>query len=203
MADRSLAPRPATPEDRELAVAELCEHFAAGDIELDELEHRLAVADEVASEAELVALVRDLPPLSSAAAMPAGPRAARGFALALLGGGARKGAWTPPEHLYALAVCGGVKLDFRGARLPAGVTRVTAIACMGGIEVIVPPGLSVEVSGLGVLGGVDHLERESGDGPGAARLQVTAFACMGGVDVTTRPSERAEAATPERLRRRG
>ena len=107
-----------------------------------------------------------------------------------------------PPHLYALAVCGGVKLDFRGARLTAGVTRVTALACMGGIDIIVPPGLSVVVSGLGVLGGVDHLERESGDGPGAARLQVTAFACMGGVGVTTRPSERAEAATPQRLRRR-
>ncbi len=202
MADRSLAPRPATPEDRELAVAELCEHFAAGHIELDELEHRLAVADEVASEAELVALVRDLPPLSSVAPVPAEPRRAVGFALAVLGGGSRKGQWTPPENLYALAVCGGVKLDFRGARLPAGVTRVTAIACMGGIDIIVPPGLSVEVSGLGVLGGVDHLERESGQGPNAARLQVTAFACMGGVGVTTRPSERAEAATPQRLRRR-
>jgi hypothetical protein len=200
MNDRSLPAKPPTTEARDRATAELCDHFAAGHIELEALESRLAAVDEAKSEAELAELVRDLPALTTAGAVvpeasaaPAvGQPAKRGWALAVLGGASRKGEWSPPRRLNAVAVMGGIELDFRDAHLAPGETHVTIVALMGGVEVIVPPGLPVTVRGLGLLGAVDQEEQAAGAaGPEAPQLKVTALACMGGVEVKTRASEKA------------
>ncbi len=193
MSDRSLPASAPTPEQRDRVEAELCEHFAAGHIELDVLEQRLAVVDEARSAAELDELVSDLPALSALAPAVVDEPAPRGWALAVMGGNSRKGEWSPPRQLNAIALMGGVELDFREARLPAGVTHVVAVALMGGVELIVPPGLPVTVRGLGVLGAVDQVEQGGGaQSPHTPQLKVTALACMGGVEVKTRASKEAE-----------
>jgi hypothetical protein len=209
MSDRSLPDRVPTPEERDRVTAELCEHFAAGHIELDALESRLTAVDEARSETELTELVRDLPALAAApaAAAPAAPPVAaeawpkRGWALAVLGGASRKGEWLAPRRLNGLALMGGIDLDFRDARLAPGETQVTVVALMGGVKITVPPGLPVTVRGLGLLGGVDQEEQGAGEaGPGAPHLKVTALACMGGVEVKTRASEKAREIASKRTR---
>ena len=193
MSDRSLTARVPTTEDRDTVTAELCEHFAAGHLELDVLEARLAAVDQATSTVELSKLVSDLPVLAKPHSAPVEPPAARGWALALMGGSSRKGVWAPPRQLNAVAVMGGVELDFRDARLGPGETRVNAVALMGGIEIIVPPGLPVTVRGLGILGAVDQVEQAAVEiSTEAPRLKVTALACMGGVEIKTRPSETSE-----------
>jgi len=203
MNDRSLVPQAPTPEDRDRVTATLCEHFAAGHLELDALEERLAAVDEATSESELAELVRDLPALPAGAPAPAParaePPAKRGWALAVLGGSSRRGEWSPPRRLNAVAVMGGIELDFRDARLAAGETHVTAVALMGGIEIIVPPGLPVTVRGLGILGAVDQAENVPGEvDPNTPHIRVTALACMGGVDIKTRASQEAERIASQR-----
>lgn len=200
MSERSLAAGAPTPERRERVVAELCEHFAAGHLELDALEQRLAAADRAGNVRELDGLVADLPVLAIAPPAVAEPPRRRGWALALLGGNSRKGEWSPPRQLNAVAIMGGVELDFRDARLAAGETHVTALALMGGIDIIVPPGLPVTVRGMGVLGGVDQVEHAAqGASPDAPRLTVTAVALMGGVAIQTRPSKRTEQIVSKRM----
>jgi len=204
MNERSLPVSVPTPEQRDRVTAELCEHFAAGHIELDALESRLAAVDEAADEKELVELVRDLPalaPSSPSVAAVAEPRRERGWALAVMGGASRKGEWSPPHRLNALAVMGGIELDFRDARLAPGETQVTVVALLGGVEIVVPPGLPVTVRGLGILGAVDQVEQAAGDvDPNAPHLRVTALACMGGVDIKTRASEKAREIGSKRTR---
>lgn len=189
MNDRSLAARVPTNEDRDKVSAELCEHFAAGHLELDVLEARLAAVDEAGDLGELSKLVGDLPVLASPEPVAVEAPARRGWALAVMGGSSRKGVWSPPRQLNAIAVMGGVVLDFRNARLGTGETLVNAVAVMGGIEIIVPPGLPVTVRGLGLLGAVDQVEHTGAEVEAdTPRLKVTALACMGGVEVKTRPS---------------
>jgi hypothetical protein len=202
MSDRSLAASTPTPEDRDKVTAKLCEHFAAGHIELDALEQRLAAVDEADSAAELSKLTGDLPVLVMAQPPAVEPPRGTGWALALMGGSSRKGVWAPPRRLNALAVMGGVELDFRDARLPAGETRVNAVAVMGGVEIIVPPGLPVTVRGLPIMGAVDQQIEQATDerNPDAPHLKVTALACMGGIEIKTRPSERAEGIASKRER---
>ncbi len=199
MSDRSLPVGVPTPDQRDRVEAELYEHFAAGHIELDALERRLAGVDEATSTAELQQLVTDLPALPTPAPATVGEPARRGWALAVMGGNSRKGQWSPPRHLSAIALMGGVELDFREARLPVGVTHVTAIALMGGVEIIVPPGLPVTVRGLGILGAVDQVEQSGGErSPNSPQLKVTALACMGGVEIKTRASKEAGHLTSRR-----
>ena len=193
MDEVSLPAEPLTPEQRERVEAELCEHFAAGHLELDELERRLADADRASSAIELRSLVRDLQPLTASYSAPAAEPASHGWALALMGGSSRKGKWLPPRRLNAVAVMGGIELDFRDAALSPGVTQVTAVSIMGGIDIIVPPGLPVSVRGLGIMGAVDQVEHHTGErNPDMPQIVITALACMGAVEVKTRARSQTE-----------
>src|SRR5690606_8880902 len=104
-----------------------------------------------------------------------------------------KGVWNPPANLYVVAVMGGSLLDFRDAQLGPGVTNVIVVAIMGGVEIVVPPGLRVESNGIGIMGGFEHaghhqVETPSGDGP---VLRISGVAIMGGVEIKERASKRA------------
>jgi hypothetical protein len=57
------------------------------------------------------------------------------------------------------------------------------VAIMGGMQIIVPPGVEVIVRGIGIMGGFDHREEGVPGEPGAPRVIVTGFAFWGGVGV--------------------
>ena len=107
--------------------------------------------------------------------------------------------------MYAVALMGGVELDFREAAFGPGVTEVTVFALWGGVDIVVPPGLQVECSGAGILGGFERTPDELADAsaasldPGSPVLRVNGVALMGGVDVSTRlPGERERDAARRR-----
>ena len=82
----------------------------------------------------------------------------------------------------AIALLGGGDLDLAGAT-PADDARLTAIAVFGGIDVRVPQGARIAMSGLSLLGGRE-VKVPPGDGP---TIRIRAFAMFGGV--TVQPSE--------------
>ena len=65
--------------------------------------------------------------------------------------------------------------------------QLTAIAFLGGIDVKVPEGARVSMSGLSLLGGRD-VKVEPGDGP---TIRIRAVAVLGGVSVATRSAQAA------------
>jgi hypothetical protein len=95
----------------------------------------------------------------------------------------RKGHWTMPRRFTCLALCGGGEIDLREATFADREVEINAIAIMGGIDVIVPPGVEVVVRGIGVMGGFDHQEEGVPGAPGAPRVVITGFAFWGGVGV--------------------
>jgi len=103
--------------------------------------------------------------------------------LAMFGGFGK--APPPPgwRRQTAVAVLGGGELDLTRAA-PADGARLTAVALLGGIDVKVPDGARVAMSGLSLLGGRD-VKVEPGDGP---VIHVRAVAVLGGVSVATRAS---------------
>ncbi len=88
----------------------------------------------------------------------------------------------PPgwRRQLAVAVLGGGELDLTHAE-PAEDACLTAIALLGGIDIKVPEGTRVAMSGLSLLGGRD-VKVPPGDGP---TVRVRAVAVLGGVSVAT------------------
>ncbi len=73
---------------------------------------------------------------------------------------------------------------------------IHAYALMGGVQIIVPEDIDVDVAGIGLMGGFDHSATGPGK-PGAPRLKVIGLALMGGVNVKRRPArQRGEQAPP-------
>lgn len=206
-----MTPEPVPIHDaRERAIAELSEHFAQDNLEMEEFERRVTRAHQAASVSELRELLGDLPggaksldalvrvagtegetalaPVKASTAIVAEGNVRQKQTLAaILGGVQRTGSWNVPRRLNVRTVMGGAQLDFREARLPAGVTTVSIFSLMGGVEIIVPPDLSVEIEGTAIMGGFEHLDRTP-DVPDPNRpvLRVTGLAIMGGVAVNTR-----------------
>jgi hypothetical protein len=195
--------------ERENTVRVLIDHYAADNLTVDEYESRLDSAYTATSLQQLEDLVSGLPVLASGSSQPEAspvlraPAASvrdRGFQIAIMGGSERKGAWTPPRKLYTAAIMGGAGLDFREAMMPPGATEVNVVALMGGVEILVPPGLAVETHGFGLLGGFEALDQAGSEtDPDAPRLVIKGLALMGGVEVTVRmPGESARDARQRR-----
>ena len=186
---------------RQVTVDALCEHFANDAMSVEEFERRVEAAHRAQTVDDLKELLRDLPggdlPATTGSASVPAPRPQhritaaahvppRELVVAILGGARRKGRWTPARTNVALAVMGGTELDFREAALGPGVTDVKVFTMMGGVEIIVPPGVHVESRGIGIMGGFDHVTDYEATDPDAPILRVSGLALMGGVEITVR-----------------
>ena len=195
---------------RERAIAQLSDAFAHDLIGVDEFERRLTLAHRADTIAQVEEIVSDLTATAPSAALvparaqPPVPATERDSAslLALFGGVERRGPWKLPRRLQAFAILGGIVLDFREALLLPGVTEIYVLALLGGAQIIVPPGLSVEVSGTAIMGGFGHVERVAEQlDPDRPVLRVHGLAMMGGVAVETRLPGESETEAHRRRRR--
>ena len=154
----------ASDAERERTVTTLRDGAAHGRLTFDELAQRTEIAYEATTGAELERLVADLP--QAAPDVFDAPRKRRRWNIAVLGGCDRKGRWRPAPDSVALAVLGGVDLDLRDATIEGDELVITAIAVLGGIEIVVPEGVEVDLGGFALLGGNDA---RAGHGARAAR----------------------------------
>ena len=202
MAQPSPVPVP-LEQTRESVVQQLSEHFAYDNLTAEALEERLDRAYQASTLEELRALVSDLPVVHQGAQPVTGPRtyvspstgahvAERQIIVGIMGGAEKKGVWTPAKQIFVVAMMGGAHLDFREARFGPGVTEVIVFAVMGGAEIIVPPGVHVDLNGLALMGGFGQTgSAPLPTDPNAPVLRIGGFAMMGGVEVSIRyPGER-------------
>jgi len=59
--------------------------------------------------------------------------------------------------------------------------ELTAVAILGGVKVILPPGTHVSVSGMALLGGRDVKVSQVGQGP---EVKMSLWSFLGGIEVT-------------------
>lgn len=195
-------------ERREQAIARLCEAFAQDRLELAELETRIDRAHRATTAAELDVLLEDLPAPPATDGPPAQPPSAGARVrdavresrtlLAFMGGVERRGNWSPGRKNIVIAMMGGADLDFREVELPPGETEVFIFAMMGGVDIVVPPELTVDASGIAILGGFGHSSAPPNRIPSAPVLRINGFCFMGGVDISVR--RRGETSKDARLR---
>jgi len=204
---------------RKVTIDALMECFANDVMDMDEFERRVDIAHSATSADTLKGLLSDLPgggdlpavagaggatdvaPVPGYTVTSAAQVKDKGFIVACLGGGSRRGRWSPARKNYAVVVMGGAELDFREAMLAPGVTEVRVYALMGGAEIIVPPDMNVESNGIALMGGWDHMaDSAMHPDPHAPTLRITGLALMGGVGVSVRHA--GETARDARRRRK-
>lgn len=189
MADRLVAIR----ERREEVIARLGEGFAAGVLEVEELERRLDLAHAAATLAELEALVADLGPAATALVPTAShaiddpARPAAHQLRVVFGSVARTGAWTVPRALRVRVWGGAASLDLREASLGPGVTTIELGVRMGSLAVIVPPHLAIDVDVSSVLGSVEERHRIPPDpDPERPVVRIVGTLVLGRLEIRTR-----------------
>jgi hypothetical protein len=178
----------ASDADRERVVALLRDHHAAGRLTLDEFTSRIGAAYAARTLDELEPLTEDLPGAAPAV------RTRRGghLVVAVMSGATRRGRWRVPAETTVIALMGGCKLDLREAVIEEPEVRIDIFACMGGVEIVVPDGVDVELTGIAIMGGKEHSGGRPAP-PGAPVVHVRAFALMSGVHVQTKALRHAAA----------
>jgi Domain of unknown function (DUF1707)/Cell wall-active antibiotics response 4TMS YvqF len=205
----------ASDADRERVADRLREAAGDGRLTMEELDERLDAVYAAKTYAELEPITRDLPqagaahapaPAPVSAPAPAGDLSRVGGvpssngAFAILGGFSRKGDWVVPKEFSAVAILGGGEIDLRQARFAEPVVTIHVVTIMGGIEIIVPDDVTVDVTGVGILGAFEHVARTEGQ-PGGPKIIINGVALLGGVEVKRKPpkkSRRGEELDPGR-----
>jgi hypothetical protein len=196
-------PLRASDAERERVAGLLRDAAAEGRITLEELSERLELAWAARTQPELDTVVEDLPDRDAVFTDRRPARASR-WIVAVIGNDERSGRWRPGEDTRALSLIGDCTVDLRQAEVGGGELRITAIAVIGDVRVVVPPGVAVELDGVSLLGDKRYRVGEMpAPPPGAPRVRVTAYAVVGDVTVLSeppvRPLDRLRAAL-ERLR---
>lgn len=201
----SIPDRPALPDlrasdaDRERVAEQLRDAMAEGRLDMTEFEERLDATYKARTYGELEPLTRDLPSHGAKVSMvkrPAGDNPAAidwaermttgeptsTVGIAIWSGFSRKGGWVVGRQFTGFALWGGGDIDLREARFTERDVEIRCFTIMGGLQVTVPPEMTVVVKGFGIMGGFD--DRATGEGtPDSPRVVVKGFALMGGVGV--------------------
>jgi hypothetical protein len=195
-------------ETREKVIGALQEHFAHDALDVDEFERRVTLAHVSESQEAILALLDDLPVLAEApgrasktALVPAEEVRPSQTLRAIMSSTERRGPWTVPRHVRVRATMSSTVLDFREARLPAGPVEIDLRVVMSSAEIIVPPGLAVEMEGMAVMGSFEHLDRAPAHpDPEAPLLRVRGLAVMGSVEIKMRLPGETERDAHRRLK---
>lgn len=193
MEDQRVRPSDA---DRDAAEARLKTAVGEGRLTLEEFADRMGFALSADSREELARVTADLPAVRDTSA-PAGPSGAtrrapvRRWLVAVMGGFSTSRRWRPAPRTNAVAVMGGGEVDLRSAEIEGDEVTITAVAVMGGIEVIVPRGVDVEMGGFAFMGGREMNVDERSLVPGAPLVRVNGYALMGGVEVRSETEKEA------------
>ncbi|MFH8485486.1 DUF1707 SHOCT-like domain-containing protein [Streptomyces longisporoflavus] len=189
----------AADADRERVAERLRDAVAEGRLDMEEFGERLEATYKARTYGELEPITRDLPAVDAKVSMVKGPvsddpaaidwseRMVSGeptskIGFAFWGGFGRKGSWVVGRQFDGIAIWGGGEIDLREARFTERDVEIRCWTLMGGMQVIVPPEMTVLVKGFGFMGGFD--DKATGEGtPGSPRVVVKGFALMGGVGV--------------------
>jgi hypothetical protein len=180
----------ASDQERDATVQRLQAAFAEGRLADAEFDERMRAALSARTHGDLDELLADLPAATAPVApRPVAPPPGRGprpgkYAVAYKNNVRYAGRWRVPGGFRALVYKGTGVLDLRAAELTEPVTTILAVAYKSDIEIIVPPGIRVEVNGFGVT------RDEEWDGepaPDAPIVHVRAIAYKGLVETRTMP----------------
>lgn len=171
--------------EREHTVELLRQHLLAGRLTLEEFTARAEAALAARVGADLARIQQDLPRLPAPA--PGSRRPASRFTAGLFGHVARRGRLRLRNWTVAVSVFADVDFDLREATIDQPQTTVAVLAVCGNLDVYVPEGVNVDVTGLGLFGHCRDWGQEVA-APDAPAITVRVAGVFGTVDVWRVPA---------------
>jgi len=181
----------ASDAERDHVVTLLREAAVEGRLTLEEFTDRMGRAYLARTNDALDELIRDLPSVAA-------PRRRTRWLFALLssaragGGRARLG-----RRALCTALLGDVELDLRRATIEGDVTTIVVLAMLADVDVYVPEGVEVDLSGVAVLADKQVRGNEAPPRRGTPLVRVVAVAALADVTVWQVPLEWSNRATHE------
>jgi hypothetical protein len=175
---------------REHFVAELRRLFADDVITMDEYADHVGLVLAARDEAEMAEAVKGLP-VGTAAPVPTpkivGQRVSTSrYMVSIFGSTSQRGRWRMPARVRCLAVFGETMLDLRQASTSEHEVTIEALSVFGGVDVIVPEGVDVELTGVSIFGSKEMRVAQVPVLPGTPLVRVRAITLFGGVTVVSK-----------------
>ena len=199
-------PEPSVPElrasddERERAADLLREAMTSGRLGVDELDERMQLVFGAKTRVELERLVDDVlvpaddrHPIAAGAGtvIPSTPRLpvrqgddGTRRIVSVLSGSDRKGRWRLAAACSVVNVLGGSHIDLGDVELAADRVELKVLTVLGGAEIIVPPGLNVEISEVAFLGGNEIDVGDERPDPGGPVVHVRLVSVLGGAKLS-------------------
>src|SRR6201996_4101227 len=183
--------------EREQAVVLLREHLLAGRLTLDEFTARVEAALGAQVGTDLARVQEDLPRLAAQA--PGSRRRASRFTTGLFGHVVRRGRLRLRGWTAAVSAFADVDFDLREATIDRPQTTMAVLAVCGNIDVYVPEGVNVDVTGLTLVG---HRRDWGSDAtaPDAPTITVRAAGVFGTIDIWRVPATMHDATRRDVIR---
>ena len=190
----------ASDQDRDAVAQRLQQAFAERRLDDDEFDERMRAALTARTGADLEKLTADLPAPAPGSSVQAAPAAAAGHrAVAYKSSIRRGGRWRVPERFTSVVYKGSGWLDLRAAELTAPVTTMRVVAYKSRIDILVPPGVRVEMDGFGVSKGWSPEEQQEIPLPNdAPTVHIRGIAYKGTIETRTKPAESGPGPGPAR-----
>jgi hypothetical protein len=170
----------ASDADRDIALALLREASVDGRLTIEDLAERAELVHSARTRDDVAAATGGLAP---AAIVDQAEQRHR----ALLSNIVREGRWPlAPRNRFA-AVFGNVRLDLREAVLPGPEVEIEAVPVFGVVEILVPEGVRVEVTGSGGLFSSQQLRLPGPAPAGAPVVRIRAGGAFGTLKVRCKP----------------
>lgn len=166
--------------EREQTVVTLREHLLAGRLTLEEFSERVEAALQARVRQDLAVVQEDLPAVSPAGA--SSRRKPTRLTAAVLGHVVRRGQLRLRGWTFATAAFGDLDFDLREAAIDQPRTAATVLLAFGNVDVYVPEGVNVDVSGITIFGHLRERGRPASI-PDAPTIHVRAIGCFATVDV--------------------
>jgi Cell wall-active antibiotics response 4TMS YvqF len=180
--------------DQEHVVGELRRLFVDDVVTMEEYADRVGLVLAARSPSEVAQAIDGLPITSSATTSTTAPAARHAHQsapspstmIAVFGGSRHVGRWRAPSHLRAFGLFGGTTIDLREASTDQPEITITAIALFGSVDVIVPEGVDIDLTGMSLFGGRRLDVADVSVLPGLPSVHVRAFVLFGGVTVASK-----------------
>jgi Domain of unknown function (DUF1707)/Cell wall-active antibiotics response 4TMS YvqF len=172
----------ASDGDREAVAARLNEAVGDGRLTLQEFSQRLDRAYAARTHGELAPLTADLPAIDPARELGR----LRRVMLGIFWDSRRAGPQPLEDEITAIALLGDAVIDLRQAKATSKEITIRAYALLNDVDVIVPEGVAVELSGVAVVGDNRNMAKPVPRSTSRFVVKIHGHALLGDVQVLHR-----------------